>query len=159
MTYASFVSTDPYASKHSGAGLRVRIVNEDDPADLVIGAVASLSPSDQYEVTRIEEAGEEIVNELVQGRHDGTATIGGFWTPEWGDNVPTPQNFIGRSFVISVEIAPSFPGAGTVQDAFVGCKINRVGSDFSARGARSLSVGFDYKRHYNGQEWADLTGA
>lgn len=161
--YADLVSSDAYQSKMAGAAVGVQLINARDPSDVVIGAATSLSSSEQYEQVAVEEAGNDGVDEFVEGRHAGSGSLSGFWTPEWGDNVPRRQDFIDREFVILKTIAPNRVRdgdnlAGIVVEAFVGVKINAVSNQQGARGAVMLDIGFVFSRRYSGAEWAALSG-
>lgn len=156
--YTTFANSDAYASKHSGSGLEVVIINANDPADVIIGATTGINFSDDFELVPIEEAGNDGVDEIVQGRNTINLTVQAFWTPDWGDSLPTRQNFIGREFVIIERIATGRPGAGNVTNAVVGAKISRVGQANGARGAKTVDLAFSAERRYNGNEWAVLSG-
>ena len=80
MSYSDFVASEEYASKQSGSALHVLIIDEDDPTQTVIGATTGINATDDFETIPIEEAGEDGVDEIVQGRHSGNLTIPAFWT-------------------------------------------------------------------------------
>jgi len=159
MTYAAFQGEDAYVSKVAGASVDVQIINANDPADVIIGATTGINSTDNFETNPVEEAGNDGVDEHVQGRHDGGCTIPAVFTPEWNDNLPTRQDFLGREFIILETVSEEYPGAGNVLNAYTGCKINRVGQAQGARGNKTVDLGFVYQRRYNGAEWAALTGA
>jgi len=156
--YTDFMSTDEYASKHSGSGIGVVIINALDPADVIIGAVTGINASEDYENIPIEEAGNDGVDEIVQGRHTINLTLQAFYTPEWNDSMPTRQTFIGKEFVILERIAQGRPSAGIVINAYVGCKNSRIGQAHGARGAKTFDLAFTGERRYNGTEYAALSG-
>ena len=158
MPYSDFAASDAYTGKKSGAGVQVVILDGDDPAVSIIGAVSNINWSDDFEALPVEEAGNEGADEIVAGRHSGQLSISSFFTPERGDNVLSRGNFIGREFVVLEIVAPEREGAGNVLNAFYGCKGNRVSSSHGARGLKTLDLGFVYENRYNGQEYADLTG-
>lgn len=159
MAYADFVADEQYASKQSGSAIEVLIVNASDPSDVIIGATTGINSTDDFETIPVEEAGEDGVDEIVQGRHSGTLSIPAFWTPEWNDSLPTRQSFLGKEYVILERFGEDRPNPGTVINAYVGCKLSRVGTQQGARGAKTVDLAFAYERRYNGQEWATLTGA
>lgn len=159
MAYSDFVADQEYPSKQSGSALHVLIIDEDDPTVTVIGATTGINATDDFEVIPIEEAGEDGVDEIVQGRHSGNLTVPAFWTAEWNDSLPTRQTFIGKSYTIVEQFGEDRPNAGVIINAFTGCKLSRVGSSNGARGAKTFDLAFAYERRYNGQEWATLTGA
>jgi hypothetical protein len=158
MPYTDFAASDAYVSKQSGSGLEVVLLDETDLDVVVVGAVSNYNFTDDFEVIPIEEAGNEGVDEIVQGRHSGNGTIQNFFTGQWNDALLTRQNFIGRGFTVQVRIASERSGAGTVVDCFTGVKISRVGASHGARGARTMDLAFSYETRYNGQEWADIAG-
>ena len=158
MAYADFVADDEYQSKQSGSALHVLIIDEDDPTSTVIGATTGINATDDFETIPVEEAGEDGVDEIVQGRHSGNLTVPAFWTAQWNDTLPTRQNFIGKSYTIIERFGEDRPNAGTVVNAYTGCKLSRVGASNGARGAKTLDLAFAYERRYNGQQWATLTG-
>jgi hypothetical protein len=156
--YTDFMAEDAYATKHSGSGVEIVLVNEEDPTDVVIGAATGINVSEDFEVVPVEEAGNDGVDEIVQGRHSGSLTIQAFFTPEWNDGLPTRQTFIGKSYVILERIPEGRPGAGNVLNAYTGAKMSRKGGAHGARGAKTLDLAFAFERGYNGEEYADLSG-
>lgn len=158
MTYSELVNSEEYPRKHAGAGLEVLIIDEDDPTNIIIGATTGLNMSTDLEVIDIEEAGNEIVDELVQGRATVAGTVQHFWTPEWGDRLPDTQDFLGKSYLVIVRIAPNFPNAGQVVDACTGGRLTRIGKAHGARGARTSDLAFKFMRHFKGSSWAARTG-
>ncbi len=156
--YSDLVADPAYRSKYAGAALEVVIANEDSPSELIIGATTGQNLSEDYETIPIEEVGNDGVDEQAQGRHSGTLSIPAFWTPEWNDTLPTRQTFVGKSYFIYVRIAPGRPQAGTVVNAYIGCRLSRIGMSFGARGAQTLDLAFAFTRRYNGAEWALLNG-
>lgn len=158
MAYADFVAADAYRSKKSGSHVEVLIVDETDPAVAIIGAATGINWSDEFELIPVEEAGNDGVDEIVQGRHSGSGSINAFWTPEWNDNLQTRQAFIGRKYIIYEQLGVNRPFEGIILNAFVGAAISRVGSNHAARGAKMSDMGFSYERRYSGQEYADLHG-
>lgn len=158
MPYSDFVASEDYASKQSGSALHVLIIDEDDPTQTVIGATTGINATDDFETIPIEEAGEDGVDEIVQGRHSGNLTIPAFWTGQWNDTLPTRENFIGKSYTILEQFGEDRPNAGTVINAYTGCKLSRIGQSNGARGVKSFDLAFAFERRYNGQQWATLTG-
>lgn len=158
MAYADFVASQNYTSKQSGSAVLVVLVDEDDPTQTIVGATTGINATDDFETIPIEEAGEDGVDEIVQGRHSGNLTLPAFWTGQWNDKLPTRQNFIGKSYTILEKFGEDRPNTGTVINAFTGCKISRLGASNGARGAKTFDLAFAYERRYNGQQWATLTG-
>ncbi len=160
MAYADFTGDDRYTSKVSGAALEVIFINETDPADVIIGAVASFNLSNDFEVIPIEEAGEDGVDEIAQGRHTGNGSVTAFFTPEWNDKLPTRQSMIGKGYTVIRRWGEDHGGdfVSTVLDACTGVRISRIGSQHGARGAITFDIAFAFERHYNGTEYAALTG-
>lgn len=156
--YTDFMNLDAYTTKHSGSGVEVVLVNEEDPTDVVLGAATGVNVSEDFETIPVEEAGADGVDEIVQGRHSGSLTIQAFFTPEWNDGLPSRQTFIGKSYVILERIPEGRPGAGNVLNAWVGAKMSRKGGAHGARGAKTLDLAFSFERGYPGKEWAELSG-
>lgn len=162
--YATLLGSDQYDSKIAGSAVGVVLVNALDPSDIVVGAATSFTASQQYEQVPVEEAGNDGVDEFVDGRHAGTFNLSAFYTPQWADKVPTRQQFIDREYVILKTIAPNRTKggsdiAGAVLDAYVGCKINAVASQHGARGAMMLDISGVFTRQYSPAEWSQLAGA
>lgn len=158
-TYADFTADSEYQSKQSGSAIEVLIVNSADPSDVIIGAVTGINNTEEFETIPIEEAGEDGVDEIVQGRHTGSMSLPAFWTPAWNDTLPTRQTFIGKEYVIIERFGEDRPNAGVVVNAYVGCKLNRFGQSHNARGAKTVDLAFVYTRRYNGAEWSALSGS
>jgi hypothetical protein len=158
MAYADLVALDDYRSKFAGASLAILIFNEDEPGAPLIAAATGINSTDDFETIPIEEAGNDGVDEIVQGRHTVSFTVQSFWTPERNDALPTRQNFIGRKWTVMEVIAPGRAGEGTPTDVWTGCVLSRVGGAHGARGAKTSDLAFSGERRYNGQEWATLTG-
>lgn len=158
MSYAEYQATQSYNTKKSGANIEIVLVDEADTSQVILGAASGNQFNDNFETNAVEEAGNDGVDEHTQGRHDGSGTLQGFWTPAWNDALPTRQSFINRGFVLFEKIPQGREGAGTVLNAFVGVKLNRFSSPIGARGNRTMDTGYVYTRRYNGQEWATLTG-
>jgi len=159
MPYAEFQATADYASKHAGAALRILIFNEKDPGAPIIGAATGINGTDDYEAIPIEEAGNDGVDEIIQGRHTVSLTVQGFWTPEWNDRLPTRQDFIGKKWTVMEVIAEDRPGAGEIVDVWTGCVMSRNGLAHGARGAKTFDLAFQAITRYNGKEWAALAAA
>lgn len=158
MGYADFKTTDDYPTKKTGAQIEVLILDEADPSDVIIGATTGMSWNEDYENVPIEEAGNDGVDEIAQGRHTIGFTVPAFFTPEWNDSLPTRQTYKGKSYTVVEKIGPGWPGEGTVLNAIVGNRLNRIGSNTAARGAKTFDLAFTGKRRYNGDEWATLSG-
>ena len=159
MGYATFVASADYTSKMAGAALAIKLYDESNIGAPIIGGATGLNESDDFESIPIEEAGNDGVDEIVQGRHTCAGTIQAFWSPQRNDALPTRQTFIGKKFTIVVEIAPGRPGAGSIVDVFTGAVLNRRASAFGARGARTIDIAYMAERHYNGTEWAEKAAA
>jgi hypothetical protein len=159
MAYTDFRASDAYPSKQPGAGQAVTLYDSQDPTRVIVGAVTSFSSRDDLETIPIEEAGNDGVDEIAQGRHSGSGSIACFFSAETNDNLPTRQSFIGRKFTVLVVVAPGRPGEGTVLNAYTGLALQGVSTSVGARGAVTMDSSFVYERRYNGTEWAALTGA
>ncbi len=158
MAYADFVASDEYPSKPSGAEVAVLLYDESNVSDPIISGTTGISSNDDFESIPIEEAGNEGVDEIAQGRHTNSVTIQGFWSAERNDQLPTRQSFIGKKYVVMEVIADDRANAGTVLNVYTGCVCNRYAQNHGARGAKTLDLGFLSERRYSGQEWATLTG-
>lgn len=158
MPYSDFVADPAYLARASGAHVGILIYQEGVTGAPIIGGSSGINASDDFEGIPIEEAGNEGVDEIVQGRHSGQCSVQGFWSAERNDKLPTRQNFIGKRFLILEVIAEDRPGAGEVVNAYTGCVNTRVGSSHGARGPKTIDMTFLYERKYNGQEWADANG-
>lgn len=159
MTYAEFQALAAYQSKHTGAAIQVVILDEEDPTVVVIGATTGINSGDDFEAVPVEEAGNEGVDEIAQGRHTVSGSIPAFWTPAWNDALPTRASFIGRTYTLIEKIAEGRDGAGVVVNAYTGCRITRVSGQMSARGGKMIDLAFTGEQRYSGAEWAVLTGA
>jgi hypothetical protein len=157
--YADLVASEEYQSKHTGSALQVVIIDAASPGELVIGATTGSNCSEDFEVVPVEESGNDGVDEIAQGRHSGTLSVPGFWTPQWNDSLPSRQSFIGREFIVMEKIGINRPNAGTVVNVWEGAKISRYGQSNGARGAKTLDLAFSFTTRYNGAEWALKTGS
>lgn len=159
MPYADFASTPDYRSKHSGSAIAIEIYDEDNPSSPLIGAATGINATDDFETIPIEEAGNDGVDEIVQGRHTISFTVQAFWSPQRNDALPTRQSFIGRKWTVIEKIAPGRPGAGEIVNVYTGAVNQRVGQAHGARGAKTVDLAFAAERRYNGQEWAAKSAA
>lgn len=162
MAYADYEALPAYTGRVSGSHIGVAIHEVDSSGKLngdpVIGGTSGINKRGDFEIIPIEEAGNEGVDEIVQGRHSGSVNVQGFWSSERNDKLPTRQSFIGKEYVIFEFIADERPGAGTIVNAYLGCRNNSYGSSHGARGPKTIDLGFAYERRYSGKEWADLNG-
>lgn len=156
MSYQDFLASDDYVSKQSGSSVEVVILDEDDPGASIVSAVSSINWTDDLEVIPIEEAGQDGVDEQVQGRHSGSGTVQLFFSGQRNDALPSRQSFIGKGFTLFEKIGEDRANPGTVLNAFTGVKLSRVASSHGARGAKTTDLAFSYERRYKGSEWADL---
>lgn len=164
MNYSGFQDTKSYLEKRAGARLVIMFVEylPGPPPEVRehIG-FSGISSGEDYEQIAIEEAGNDGVDEIVTGRHSGSANLNGFWSPEYNDTMlPTRNNFFGREFTVFIMTPKDDPDApDQVLDVFTGCKINRSGSQFGARGPRSFDLSVMFKQRYNGLEWSTIAVA
>lgn len=162
MAYDEFQNDPGYASKHAGAALEIQIYDENNPGQPLIGAATGINISDDLEVIPIEEAGNEGIDEQVQGRHSLNFTIQAFWSPERNDKLPTRLDFIGKKYTIFVKIArkkegvTERAGAGETTDVITGCVFSRIGSAFGARGSRTFDIAGSAEFRYTGAQWFAL---
>lgn len=161
MKYSEFKASDAYTQKHSGSGVRIALYKGSEAAPL-IESTTGINATDDFETLPVEEAGEDGVDEQVTGRHSGSGTLNGFWSPEREDKLPNRQNFIaegnGVEYTIMELAGDNRIGEDLPLRVFVGCKISRYGSGHGARGLKTIDLAFNYTRRYSGQQWADLTG-
>ena len=159
MPYNDFIATPEYPAKVSGAHIGVAIYDEALPAaPPILGGTTGINASDDLEGIPIEEAGNEGVDEIVQGRHTLQGSIQSFWSAERNDALPTRQSFIGKKYLILEIVADERVGAGEVVNAYTGCVITRVGNAHGARGPKTVDITFLAERRYNGLEYATLNG-
>lgn len=159
MSYAEFEQSDAYESKHAGAEIAIIIYPSDDPTVPLIGAATGINATDDFETLRVEEAGEEGANEIVQGRHTIDFTVNAFWTPGRNDRLPTRRSFIGKEFTVMEVIAPGRPGAGTPVNVYLGARLSRNGSSHGARGLKTVDLAFSALERLTGKEWAEQAAA
>ncbi len=158
MGYADFQKLDAYATKRSGSHVGIVLFDESDPNNPLIGAATGINATDDFETLPVEEAGEDGVNEIVQGRHTINITVNAFWSPQRNDKLPTRQNFIGREFTIMEVIAAQRASAGTPLNVYTGGKLSRNGTSHGARGLKTIDLAFQALRRFTGLEWATDNG-
>ncbi|MFA5801220.1 MAG: hypothetical protein WC911_01955 [Thermoleophilia bacterium] len=161
MGYADYQTSGAYAAKQAGAFHSVVLQNEADATDKLVGATTGISWNEDYEGIPVEEMGNDGVDEHVDGR----MTVSGSFTMNASsqrlDAMPTRQDFIGKRYTITQQVAKSADSTaiGTVVWVCTKCKITGISGQNAARGIQTLSVNFVGSRRYSGAEWADLTGA
>lgn len=162
-TYSEFRASPEYKSKHTGSAIKVVILLETDATQTIIGAVTGLQYNDAMEAVGIEEAGNDGIDEIIQGRHSGNVSVSAFWTPEWNDTLPTRQTFLGSAggpYTILEMGSDDRPNmADVVVNAFTGCRIDNMSANVGARGPKTMDIRLLFTRRYSGSEWASLTGA
>lgn len=156
--YADFQADPAYPSRVSGAHVGVFIYEEGVVGLPIIGGTSGINCRDDFEAIPIEEAGNEGVDEVVQGRHSMSVSIQGFWSAERNDQLPTRQSFIGKRYVILEVMAEDRPGAANILNAYTGAVCSGLGQSHGARGAKTIDMTFTCERRYNGSEWAALNG-
>lgn len=162
-SYSEFRVSSEYKSKHTGSAIKVVILLESDATRTIIGAVTGLQYNDALEAVGIEEAGNDGIDEIIQGRHSGNLSVSAFWTPEWNDTLPTRQTFLGSAggpyTVLEMGSDDRANMADVVVNAFIGCRIDSLGANLGARGPKTMDIRMLCTRRYSGAEWAALTGA
>ena len=158
-TYAEYQASDAYPSKTAGASVEVSIVDETRPQETLIGKTTGLTWNEAFEVLPVEEGGNDGVDEIVQGRHTVNCSVPAFFSPQFNDNMPTRQTFMGKKYTIIMRIAEPFPNAGRVLNVWTGAVLQDVSGQQGARGLMTVNMSFMAERRYNGTEWAALTGA
>lgn len=158
MPYQDLIDDPAYPSRVSGAHIGVLIYEEGVTSAPIIGGSSGINHGDDFEGIPIEEAGNEGVDEIVQGRHSSQFTVQAFWSAERNDALPTRQSFIGRRWVVLEVVAADRPGAGEVVNAYLGCVMTGLRGAHGARGPKTIDMTFMCERRYNGKEWASLNG-
>lgn len=165
ISYPEFKALAAYRARYAGAAMKVTIVNEEDPSDVLIGAIGGINPNDNFEAVPIEEMGNDGTDEIVQGRHDGGVSIPGSWSPAFADVAPSRRAFIGKVYTVYISVSPlkqdagPVPGADVILDVFTSCTVTNLSTPAGARGVRTFSMSFLYTDHLTGQQWADLAGS
>lgn len=158
MNYSEYKAKGAYIEKHSGSAVRIVIYRSSAPSQPLIGATTGINWTDTFEQLPVEEAGEEGVNEITTGRHAGSATVNGFFTPQRNDSLPSRQNFLDEEtngeYTIMEVVGFKRQGVGTPLNVFVGAKINSYGSAHGARGLKTFDLSFTYTERFNGDQWA-----
>lgn len=159
MPYQDFQQSSGYGSKTAGASIEIILINESDPTKSYVGKTTGMSWNDDFEALPVEEAGNDGVDEIVQGRHTTNFSIPAFYSPQFSDQMPTRQDFLGHKWTCLWRIASPYPNAGTVLQAHTGGVISNVSSQLGARGLVTSNLSFVAERRYSGKEWSDLTGS
>lgn len=158
MDYAEFKQLTAYREKVSGSHIDVVIVNAADANDILIGAASSINAAEDREAIPIEEMGDLVAKEIVQGRNGLTFSVTSMWTPEWNDNVPSTGQ-LGGVYLIYERMADGRPGEGTILNVYDKSVIRGVNQSVSSRGAKTFDLSFVATQRYNGQQWADRINA
>ena len=146
-----------YLGGLAGAACIIQLVDEADPSVSFTG-FSGMSINEAFEAIPLEEAGNDGVDEILQGRNTVAVTFNGFFRPKENDEqLITRQNFVGKRFVAFRKyIRGTF--AGTVIDVVTGVTIDSQGTQQGARGAITFTTSAQATRRYSGAEWATLTG-
>lgn len=158
MGYQDFVDSKDYDSRVAGASIAVLVYEEGDLSKPVIAGTTGINAGDDFEGIPIEESGNEGVDEIVQGRHTGQASMQAFWSAARNDRLPTRQDFIGKRYIILEVMAEDRPGAGQVQNAYTGVRITHLGHAHGARGPKTVDMTYMFEHRYTGLQWATLNG-
>lgn len=158
MGYQDLIDSPNYIARQAGAAVAVLLYEEVITAKPIVSGSSGINHSDDFEKIPIEEAGNDGVDEIVDGRHTGQASFQGFWSAERNDALPTRQDFIGKRYIILEVFGPTRPNAGQVINAYTGVAVSRLGGAHGARGPKTFDMTFLYERRYNGKEWATLNG-
>lgn len=162
MLYAQYQATEAYVQKTAGAGIRIAIYRATDPKPL-IASTTGINARDDFETVPIEEAGEDGVNEIVTGRHTGSGSLNGFFTPERNDILPSRQNFLesGNGIEYTIlevtgdrRVGTETNGDAVVLNAYTGVKISSYSHAVGARGVVGFDMAFTYTHRFSGEEWA-----
>lgn len=163
MKYSELAATATYRSGLAGAGVRVMIYRVSDRQTVLVGSTAGISPSDDFEVVSLEEAGSNGVDELVSGRHTGQCNVQGYFRLETNDLLPTRDTNLGEGdgeeYVVMQIMGDKRVGVRIPINVYEGCKITRyTPGSHGARGVLNFDLSFLYKRRYNGRQWMNKTG-
>lgn len=162
MKYSDFKATDSYIDKQTGSAIRIVIYKKSDPTSALIGRLTGINWDDNFEQVPIEESGEDGVNEIPTGRHQGNVTLNGFFTPERNDLLPNRQNYIvegdGEEYTIMQVTGENRTGDSLPINVIVGAKCTRHNSAQGARGVLTFDLAFTYTRRYSGAQWAAAAG-
>ena len=161
MAYSDFKDGPTYASKRSGAGVGFLLVNALDASDVIVAAGTSLNDRNDFETIPVEEAGNDGVDEHVQGRHSGSGSLALYFTAQANDKLPTRENFLGKVYTVLRFIAniPGSDSPDTVLDAWVGVRISGINTQHGARGNLSIDASFVFTNHYNGEQYAEIASS
>jgi len=158
MAYADFQDTAGYKSNHAGAGIRIVLQREDNPFETYIG-FSGMTARETYEQLPVEEAGEEGVNEIVDGRHTINVSLNGFYSPEKSDTVlPSRKSFIGKRWVIFKKIGTDRPNEGQILEVVTGFRMADLDMPHGPRGNIVFTMSGPAERRWRGEEWALATG-
>jgi len=153
MGYAAFKTTDAYVSKHSGAGIRIYLVDIGTKKEW--RAHTNVNFEDAIEQVPIREAGEKNPTQLVQGAIEPNVSVDGIFSPEINDGeLPNRENFIGKQFHVLQVISDDRPGAATVLNALIGFGPNRVSISQANAGTVSFAMSGPGLYRMTGEQYA-----
>ncbi len=158
MDYSEFKTLAAYREKVSGAHIDFVLVNAADATDVLIGAATGVNVSEDREAIPIEEMGDLVVSEVVQGRNSITYSVTAMWTPEWNDKVPSTGT-LGGTYIGYERMADGRPGEGTILNVYLGSVIRSVAQSVAGRGSKTFDLSFVSTKRLTGQQWADLVNA
>ena len=156
--YADFKASEWYNKVMSRNGVEYIFYEETPGVDNVLLPITkgeNVTASETTEKLEVDQWGQSIIDEYVDGKTRITGTVGIFYSASQADVLPTTQDFVGRRFKIIKKVAPGFPGAGIPLLMWDKVAINQ--KDYaSQRGGIKLDIRFVASRSYNAQELADM---
>ncbi len=158
MAYSDFEALDAYRAAHAGVAIRVALVREENPADVIAGRLNSFNPNNNFEQIPVPELGEPVKKEIATGAHDGGFSLSLAWSPEAGDKAPSSQSFINKGYyTIFLFVGAGRPGEGEIVSVFIGAKFSNESSPLGAGGIRTMNLSGLYLQAYTGEEWAAIS--
>jgi len=158
MGYADFQNDvdGAYLGALAGSACIIQLVAEED-ASISFTGFSGMSINEAFEAIPIEEAGNDGVDEIAQGRNTVAVTFNGFFRPKENDEqLITRQNFVGKRFIAFRKYSRG-TFADTVIDAVTGVTVDSQGTQQGARGVITFTTSAQATRRYSGAEWAVLT--
>lgn len=157
MAYSNFAADATYSTAAAGSAYLIQMVNQEDPSESYTG-FSGLSINESFEAIPIEEAGNDGIDEIAQGRHTVAVSFNGFFRPEYNDGLLiTRQTFVGKRWT-AFRKNNRGTYAGTVVDVITNVTIDSQATQQGARGAITFTMSAQASRRYNGTQWATITG-
>ena len=139
--YADFKASEWYNKVMSRNGVEYIFYEETPGVDNVLLPITkgeNVTASETTEKLEVDQWGQSIIDEYVDGKTRITGTVGIFYSASQADVLPTTQDFVGRRFKIIKKVAPGFPGAGIPLLMW-----DKVASDFAINVKGQLLINAD----------------